>query len=49
MGKFADVFVMDAFGSAHRAHASTYGVPEILKREGKEVALGFLLKKKSKL
>ena len=25
----ADVFVMDAFGSAHRAHASTYGVPEI--------------------
>jgi phosphoglycerate kinase len=23
----ADVFVMDAFGSAHRAHASTVGVP----------------------
>ncbi len=42
---FADVFVMDAFGSAHRAHASTYGVPEILKREGKEVALGFLVEK----
>jgi phosphoglycerate kinase len=31
-----DVFVMDAFGSAHRAHASTYGVPEILKNEGKQ-------------
>lgn len=26
----ADVFVMDAFGSAHRAHASTYGVAKLL-------------------
>lgn len=42
---YADVFVMDAFGSAHRAHASTYGVPEILKAEGKEVAVGFLVEK----
>ncbi len=42
---FADAFVMDAFGSAHRAHASTFGVPEILKREGKAVALGFLVEK----
>ncbi len=41
----ADVFVMDAFGSAHRAHASTYGVPEILKKEGKPVALGYLMLK----
>ena len=40
-----DVFVMDAFGSAHRAHASTYGVPEILKKEGKPCALGFLMEK----
>lgn len=40
-----DVFVMDAFGSAHRAHASTYGVPEILKAEGKQVALGYLMEK----
>lgn len=40
-----DAFVMDAFGSAHRAHASTYGVPEILKSEGKDVALGFLVEK----
>jgi phosphoglycerate kinase len=31
----ADVFVMDAFGSAHRAHASTVGVPTVLKAEGK--------------
>ncbi len=41
----ADAFVMDAFGSAHRAHASTYGVPEILKSEGKEVAIGYLVEK----
>ena len=38
-----DAFVMDAFGSAHRAHASTVGVPEILKAEGKPVFLGFLM------
>ncbi len=40
-----DAFVMDAFGSAHRAHASTYGVPEILKAEGKQTAIGFLVEK----
>jgi phosphoglycerate kinase len=42
---YADVYVMDAFGSAHRAHASTVGVPEILKNEGKDVAVGFLVEK----
>jgi phosphoglycerate kinase len=26
LAKLCDVFVMDAFGTAHRAHASTYGV-----------------------
>ena len=41
----ADAFVMDAFGSAHRAHASTYGIPSILKEEGKQVALGYLVEK----
>ena len=40
-----DAFVMDAFGSAHRAHASTYGVPEALKAAGKPVAIGFLVEK----
>ena len=34
---------MDAFGSAHRAHASTVGVPSILKAEGKPVAEGYLM------
>jgi len=40
---FGDAFVMDAFGSAHRAHASTYGIPEILKAQGKPVAVGYLV------
>lgn len=40
-----DAFVMDAFGSAHRAHASTYGVPEILNQTGRQVAVGFLVEK----
>ena len=40
-----EAFVMDAFGSAHRAHASTYGIPEILKAEGKQVAIGYLVEK----
>ena len=39
----ADVFVMDAFGSSHRAHASTVGVPSILREEGKQVAEGYLM------
>ena len=41
----ADAYVMDAFGSAHRAHASTYGIPFNLKAEGKEVAIGYLVEK----
>lgn len=41
----ADAFVMDAFGSAHRAHASTYGIPEILNNEGKPTAIGYLMEK----
>ena len=43
--KVADAYVMDAFGSAHRAHASTYGIPELLKAEGKPVACGYLVEK----
>ena len=43
-----DAFVMDAFGSAHRAHASTYGVPEILNADGRDTAIGFLVEKEVK-
>lgn len=41
----ADAYVNDAFGSDHRKHVSTYGVPEILAREGKPTAVGFLVEK----
>ena len=43
--KLGDAFVMDAFGSAHRAHASTHGIPSLLKEQGKPVAVGYLVEK----
>ena len=39
-----DLFVEDAFGSVHRAHASTAGIPSILPS-----ALGFLVEKEVKM
>ena len=41
LARVADVYVNDAFGSAHRAHASTAGIPKFVK----DRAAGFLLKK----
>jgi len=41
LASLADVFVNDAFGTAHRAHASTYGVPSILS----DKVSGFLIAK----
>ncbi|MCE5251850.1 phosphoglycerate kinase [bacterium] len=41
LASLADVYVNDAFGTAHRAHASTEGITRYLK----EVASGYLLKK----
>ena len=41
----ADVYVNDAFGSDHREHASTYGVPAILREQGKPTAVGYLVEK----
>ncbi len=41
LARLADLYVDDAFGSAHRAHASTDGVPRILK----PAAAGFLMER----
>ncbi|MAS34224.1 MAG: phosphoglycerate kinase [Anaerolineaceae bacterium] len=40
LAKLGDVFVMDAFGSAHRAHSSTVGVTDYL-----PAVAGFLMEK----
>ncbi len=40
-----DAYVMDAFGSAHRAHCSTVGIPEVLNADGRETAVGYLVEK----
>ena len=40
LAKLADVYVNDAFGTAHRKHASTYGVAKLLPN-----AVGFLIQK----
>ncbi len=41
LAELADVYVNDAFGTAHRAHASTAGITEHID----EVAAGFLMKR----
>jgi phosphoglycerate kinase len=41
LASIADVFVMDAFGSSHRAHCSTVGVTEYVG----ETAVGYLMQK----
>ena len=41
----ADVYVNDAFGSAHRAHASTEGVARVIARRGGQCAAGLLMER----
>jgi len=43
LASYGDLYVNDAFGTSHRAHASMHAVPEIM-GPGKRVA-GFLIKK----
>ena len=44
--KLADFYVNDAFGTAHRKHASTYGVPALMPKGTR--AIGFLIEKELK-
>lgn len=44
LAALADVYINDAFGTAHRAHASTVGVPRYVRRKG----AGMLLLKELK-
>ena len=48
LAKLADVYVNDAFGSAHRAHASTEGVARIVKARGGQCAAGLLMERELK-
>jgi 3-phosphoglycerate kinase len=48
LAKNADVYINDAFGTAHRAHASTAAAAEIIKQRGGKAAAGFLMEKELK-
>ena len=41
LARLADVYVNDAFGAAHRSHASVVGITQFIK----ELSIGFLMKK----
>ncbi len=45
MATLADAYVNDAFGAAHRAHASTAGVPQIMLAKGSQCAAGLLMER----
>lgn len=48
LAKVADVYVNDAFGAAHRAHASTEGVPRVVRARGGPCAAGLLMERELK-
>ncbi|MDD6037766.1 MAG: phosphoglycerate kinase [bacterium] len=45
LADLCDVYVCDAFGSAHRAHASVAGVTEFVRAKGGDCAVGYLMQK----
>lgn len=45
LARLADAYANDAFGAAHRAHASTSGVARILRAWGKPCAAGLLMER----
>jgi len=48
LARLADVYVNDAFGAAHRAHASTEGVARIVAKRGGKCAAGLLMERELK-
>jgi len=48
LARLADVYVNDAFGAAHRAHASTEGVARIIAKRGGQCAAGLLMERELK-
>jgi phosphoglycerate kinase len=48
LAKVADVYVNDAFGAAHRAHASTEGVARVIAKRGGKCAAGLLMERELK-
>ena len=45
LADLADVYVCDAFGSAHRAHASVAGVTKFISEKGGDNVVGYLMQK----
>ena len=48
LAQVADVYVNDAFGAAHRAHASTEGVARLVAKRGGQCAAGLLMERELK-
>jgi len=48
LAKPAEIYVDDAFGAAHRAHASTEGVARVVARRGGPCAAGLLMERELK-
>src|SRR5580692_6479145 len=48
LAKVADIYVNDAFGAAHRAHASTEGVAKVIAKRGGLCAAGLLMERELK-
>ncbi len=45
LAELADLYVCDAFGSSHRAHASVAGVTQFITAKGGENVVGYLMQK----